>query len=81
MTYSTHIEAALVTKIQTDSKGRFCLLLSCAGENLKGWSEFVEHVERWARDRGCTETRLYGRRGWAKVLGMDVVHTKMVKKL
>lgn len=45
------------------------------------WIDYLSLVEDWAREKGCQEMRIYGRRGWAKLLDFDVVHTKMRKEL
>ena len=71
------IEAALVTSIQDG----YCLLLACGGQNMREWAQWLEIVEKWAREHGCEELRIYGRRGWAKVLGFEIEYTKMVRKL
>ena len=79
--YRERLEAALVTKIQTDAHSHYCLLLSCGGENPRHWAGHLPQVEEWARSHGCTEMRIYGRRGWAKLLGYDEVAVKMRKAL
>lgn len=76
------IEAALVTQIKKTADGRlYCLLQACGGDNLEGWSKYLPAVEEWARSKGCDEMRVYGRRGWAKVLGYEPTMTKLSKKL
>ena len=71
------IEAALVTKLDDD----YCLLLACGGTNMAKWQDYIAFVEDWAKSKGCKEMRIYGREGWAKALGYDIVYTKMVKPL
>jgi len=77
------IEAALVTSIKKTSDGRlYCLLQACGGENLSNWDKYIQVVEEWAQSKGCEEMRIYGRRGWAKVLpGYKPTMTKLSKKL
>ena len=72
-----HIQAALVTSLQDD----FCLLLALGGYNMWTWREWLPIVEAWAKSKGCKEMRIYGRRGWAKVLDYTIDHTRMSKKL
>lgn len=74
------IKAVLVTTIQNNN-GRWCLLLACAGEEMDQWKGFLPHIETWAREKGCDEMRIYGRRGWAKVLGYGIDFTRMSKDL
>lgn len=74
------IEAVMVTAIQQDQKSKFCLLLTMAGTHMAAWKPHLEDVERWAREHGCSELRIYGRRGWLK-LGFTEDWTRMSKKL
>lgn len=74
-------EAALVTAIQNREDKRWCLLLAIGGANMADWIQYLPIVEEWAKENGCDEMRLYGRMGWAKVIGYDVEWTKMSKQL
>lgn len=71
------IKAVMVTKLDDD----YCLLLACGGVDMAKWTQYLPLVEDWAREHGCKEMRIYGRIGWAKVLGYDIAYTKMVKSL
>lgn len=73
-------DAALVTTIQNRDDKRWCLLLALGGENMEEWREFLPILDAWAKENGCQELRIYGRRGWAK-LGFDIEYTKLVRKL
>jgi len=75
------IEAALVTTIQNKGHIRWCLLLAAGGSNLDEWVKWLPIVEDWARESGCDEMRIYGRRGWARKIGYTEVYTKMVRTL
>ena len=83
------IQAVMITSIQTDNecnaegeRVKFCLILSAGGVNMDSWLDtFVSYMEDWAKEQGCTELRIYGRRGWARKLGYTIEYTKMVKKL
>jgi hypothetical protein len=73
--------AAMVTAIQEKDGIKFLLFLTMGGEGLGVWLQYLPLVEEWARDEGCTEARIYGRHGWAKVTGYEVQYTKMVKRI
>ena len=73
-------EAALVTTIQNKNEKRWCLFLALGGENMGAWQECLPIIEDWARSRGCTESRIYGRPGW-KRLGFKIEYTKLVREL
>lgn len=70
-------EAALVTSIQDG----YCLLLAASGENMDEWVQWLPIVEAWAKEHDCESMRLYGRRGWSKVLGYEIDYTAMSKTL
>ena len=71
------IEAALVTKID----GPTCVLIACGGRNMDEWVRWFPIVETWAKEQGCKELVIRGRIAWARVLGLTVTYTHMVKQL
>lgn len=74
-------EAALVTTIQNRDDKTWCLLLAIGGESMDVWIKYLPLVEGWAKRNGCQEMRVYGRIGWAKVIGYDIEWTKMSKRI
>ena len=56
-------QAILVTRM-TDH----CLLLALSGYDMPRWIHHLALVEGFARQMGCTEMRIHGRRGWSRVL-------------
>lgn len=77
----TEIRGALVTTLLNKDGMRFCLFLSLGGSRMNEWIDNLSIVEQWAKDQGCEEMRVYGRIGWARVIGYDVEYTKMVKRI
>lgn len=80
--YGNH--SALVTTIQNKGDKRWLLLLALGGEQMTEWFEYFPMLEEWAKWKGCTELRVYGRLGWAKYLkpsGFEVKWVKIVKEL
>ena len=73
---TNEIETVLVTAIQTDGATKFCLLLACGGKNIMACKDFLEEVEGWAKHKGCSEMRIYGRKGWARLLDYETVMRK-----
>lgn len=58
-----------VTRIEQSGVGRFCLVWLAGGERVSEWIPLVqEHTESWARENGCSEMQIIGRKGWAKRL-------------
>ena len=74
-------ETALVTRIQSNKRKKFCLLLALGGSSMSEWLQYLPSLEDWARDQGAEEVRIYGRAGWSKVLGYDIDYVTMSKKL
>jgi hypothetical protein len=64
--WNDRIEAALVTKIVKPHTTKICMLIACGGEG--DWPALIETIKQYARDEGCAVARLYGRKGWARVL-------------
>jgi hypothetical protein len=60
------ITAALVTKIIKPHDTKICILVACGGEG--DWPHLIETIEEYARAEDCAITRIYGRRGWLRVL-------------
>ena len=56
-------QAVLVTRM-TDH----CLLLALSGYDMARWIHHLSLVEGMARQVGCKEMRVHGRRGWSRVL-------------
>ena len=66
ITWNGRIEAALVTKIIKPHTTKICMLIACGG--VGDWPILIETIKQYARNEGCAVVRLYGRRGWQRVL-------------
>lgn len=62
------LEAAMVTEIADTIDGRVCVIVALGGENMGRWIAMKSKIEDYARAENCTRMRLYGRKGWARVL-------------
>ena len=58
------IEAAATTQLLPD----VCVLTACGGNDRQHWLPLLEQIEKYAADEGCKRMRLYGRKGWERVL-------------
>lgn len=47
---------------------RQCRFELFGGERMAEWLPLLTDVEEWAISQGCTSFRLFGRRGWARIL-------------
>jgi len=62
------IVAVLVTQLVRTAAGLVCVLVSCAGGEHRRWVGLLRDIERYAADEECVAMRIYGRKGWARVL-------------
>jgi hypothetical protein len=75
---SDKIEAAGTTHL---SRG-VCTITACGGHLMDRWVKLHSRIEKYAKDEGCHTVRLYGRKGWQRVLdGYKVEHVVMEKTL
>lgn len=73
-----------VTQILVYPRAKVCVILLLGGSHPEEWIHGIREIEDWARQLGCVETRIHGRRGWEKLLKpYDYVHesTVLVKEL
>ncbi len=75
---SDHIEAAATTHLSRN----VCTLTACSGHQRERWLPLFARIEKYAKDEGCHTMRLFGRRGWERVLdGYRVEHVVLEKGL
>ena len=78
LAWSDRIEAAATTRL---SPG-VCTLTACSGENRDRWLPLFRQIEDYARAEGAMKMRLFGRKGWQRVLdGYHVEHVVLEKAL
>jgi hypothetical protein len=79
---SMDVQAAIVTTIQDVRGTAICTILCCGGKNMKNWMSLAfGEIENWARDEGCKLLKVYGRKGWARLLGFEIVAYEMKREL
>jgi hypothetical protein len=62
------IEAVASTSLQQTDSGKVCIITACAGANMARWLPLINHIEAYARAEGCRCVRIFGRKGWLRVL-------------
>lgn len=78
LAWSDHIEAAATTQLSAG----VCTLTACAGHQRERWIPLFEQIEKYARDECCSTMRIFGRKGWERVLdGYHVEHIVLEKNL
>jgi len=62
------IEAAAATTLINSDLGKVCVITLCAGRGMQRWLKLIERIEAYARDEACVRIRIFGRKGWLRVL-------------
>jgi len=76
------IEAAAATILINSEFGKVCIITVCGGSNMTHWLPLIRQIENYARCEGCRRVRIYGRKGWLRVLdGYGQKHVIMDKEL
>jgi len=75
------IMAAATTQL-VKPLSKVCVLTACAGYDRDKWLPLFARIEQYAKDEGCTSMRIFGRRGWERVLtGYRSTHVVLEKAL
>lgn len=76
------IEAAATTQLVGENCRPVCVLTACSGHQRERWIHLFEKIEQYAKNEGCSTMRIYGRKGWERVLdGYRVEHVILEKAL
>ena len=76
------IESAAATILINSESGKVCIITVCGGSNMERWLSLIGQIESYARREGCARVRIYGRKGWLRVLdGYEQEHIIMDKEL
>jgi len=82
VTDKNEIEAVAITQMQLYPQKKTCFLLFLGGQDREHWKPFMDDLETWAIDSGCTDMEFIGRKGWAKIMtDFDPVETVYRKTL
>jgi hypothetical protein len=68
LAWSGEIEAAATTSLIETNKSKVCVLTACGGNDMHRWVALLETIEVYARAEGCNRMRIFGRKGWQRVL-------------
>ena len=76
------IEAAAATILVNSDTAKVCIITVCGGRRMTGWLPLLGEIEAYAKREGCTRMRIFGRKGWLRVLhGYEPTHIIMDKDL
>ena len=73
---------AVATTQLVKPRNKVCVLTACAGHDREQWLPLFAQIEKYAENEGCSRMRIYGRKGWERVLdGYRVEHVILEKAL
>lgn len=76
------LEAAAATILINSEIGKVCIITVCGGHHMRRWLPLIAEIENCARAEGCIRVRIFGRKGWLRVLeGFEEKHIIMDKDL
>jgi hypothetical protein len=76
------IDAAAATILINSEIGKICVITACGGRDLRNWLPLIGKIETYAKHERCARVRIYGRKGWLRVLdGYRQQHVIMEKEL
>lgn len=76
------IECAATTALEVTERGKVCVLTACGGYGMKRWLPLFPQIEAYAKQEGCICVRIFGRKGWSRVLdGYEEKHVILDKDL
>jgi hypothetical protein len=61
------ILAAATTQL-SKPLSKVCTLTACSGYDRDQWLPLFAYIEKYATDEGCSSMRIFGRKGWERVL-------------
>lgn len=73
----TEIAGAVVTEVAVTINGKVCVIVAMAGKDRARWLHLTRQLEDYARTQDCRAMRLYGRRGWKRVM-RDYRETRVI---
>ena len=62
------VKAAAVTELGQANAEKFCTIVACGGHDRSQWLPLIAGLEAYGKTQGCNAMRIYGRRGWRKLL-------------
>nr|QIP08540.1 hypothetical protein HAV00_20770 [Bradyrhizobium symbiodeficiens] len=75
-------EAVASTSLQQTDAGKVCVITACAGAGMNRWLSLIRGIEAYANAEGCRCVRIFGRKGWVRVLdGYEETYVIIDKRL
>jgi hypothetical protein len=75
-------DGAIKAAASTHLANNVCTVTACGGSNLNEWLPLFAQIEQYAKNEGCRCVRIYGRKGWLRVLkGYEARHVIIERRL
>ena len=74
------IEACATTALVKPFNRKICIITACSGHHRERWLHLKKSIEEYAKNEGCAEIELFGRRGWERALDDYKVHAIILRK-
>ncbi len=74
------VYSVAVTTIAVNEWRKVCEIVACGGKEMCRWLHFIERLEDYARTEGCSAMRIFGRRGWTRILASYRVKRVILEK-
>ena len=68
LAFGSGVEAVALTEISEEPTGKVCIISLLSGNNRARWFGHLEEIEKFARNENCKAMRIYGRKGWTRLL-------------
>ena len=68
VSFSGQIEMAAVTQVSLTEKSKVCTIIATGGQGLESCVSGIKQIEQYAKAEGCDAVRIFGRKGWQRVL-------------
>jgi hypothetical protein len=62
------IHAVACTRLELTDAGKVCVITACQGKEMARWLPLIRGIEDYAKAEGCRCVRIFGRKGWLRVL-------------
>jgi hypothetical protein len=62
------VDAVATTRLELTDAGQVCVITACEGKNMALWLPLIRGIEHYAKAEGCRCVRIFGRKGWLRVL-------------
>lgn len=75
-------DGTLKAAATTHLANNVCVITACGGSDMNEWLPMLDGIEQYAKFEGCRCVRIFGRKGWARVLkNYDQKHVIMERAL